>query len=499
MPLDSVGTNDIEKTTISHDECNYANSTRSLSPEHYDYLMQRHGTVDLDPLPSSDPNDPLNWPNWQKNYEILSIAFGTFTSTFMASGMQPSYEAMAEKYGVSISDASYFTSVQICVFGILPLVWIPLMNTYGRKPFLTVGALFCCALNIGGGFCQTYGQQMATRVLNAVFISTVTSAGGSVVGDLAFAHERGKKNGWWSLGFVLGTPGGSFITGFIQYHAGTRWVFWVFAIMNFIQFLLWIVSRETVYSRGCPDTIHINYIGIRKSSARPFSWFMFIRPLKHASSFNITMAVIAASVTFCYGNIVLSVEMPQVMISLFHLNAQQMSLQFISLIIGSVIGEIIAGPLSDWWMKRCTAKRNGRRVIVDRLWLTYDGYLLVIVGLIVWGVYLTKATPNHWSIKPLVGAAITAAGNNKIATVITTFAIDNDPKHAGEVSVYINLVRSLFGFIGPFYFPSMFENLGFAGSAGLMCGLVFLFGGCTTLIVHFCGWRRERQYEKSIK
>jgi hypothetical protein len=36
-----------------------------LSPEHRDYLMARHGTVDLAPLPTMDPADPLNWPAWK--------------------------------------------------------------------------------------------------------------------------------------------------------------------------------------------------------------------------------------------------------------------------------------------------------------------------------------------------------------------------------------------------------------------------------------------------
>jgi hypothetical protein len=36
-----------------------------LSKEHKAYLVQRHGTYDLNPLPSMDPADPLNWPNWK--------------------------------------------------------------------------------------------------------------------------------------------------------------------------------------------------------------------------------------------------------------------------------------------------------------------------------------------------------------------------------------------------------------------------------------------------
>lgn len=33
-----------------------------LPPEHKQYLLQRHGTANLDPVPQPDDNDPYNWP-----------------------------------------------------------------------------------------------------------------------------------------------------------------------------------------------------------------------------------------------------------------------------------------------------------------------------------------------------------------------------------------------------------------------------------------------------
>lgn len=36
-----------------------------LSAEHADFIMQRHGALNLSPVPSMDPADPLNWPSWK--------------------------------------------------------------------------------------------------------------------------------------------------------------------------------------------------------------------------------------------------------------------------------------------------------------------------------------------------------------------------------------------------------------------------------------------------
>jgi hypothetical protein len=46
-----------------------------LSEEHRQYLIQRHGTLDIDPLPTMSDADPYNWPKYKK---ILNLAFIAF-------------------------------------------------------------------------------------------------------------------------------------------------------------------------------------------------------------------------------------------------------------------------------------------------------------------------------------------------------------------------------------------------------------------------------------
>ncbi len=59
-----VGTakNDSE---ASHVEEMAASNATLLSPEHVKFLMRRHGTLNLNPVPSMNPADPLNWPSWK--------------------------------------------------------------------------------------------------------------------------------------------------------------------------------------------------------------------------------------------------------------------------------------------------------------------------------------------------------------------------------------------------------------------------------------------------
>jgi antibiotic biosynthesis monooxygenase (ABM) superfamily enzyme len=70
-------------------------------------------TLDQENAWIEDPNHPRNWPKWKKNSQILMVAFHSMGATFMAAGIIPANEAMAEEYGVALEAVSYFTAVQV--------------------------------------------------------------------------------------------------------------------------------------------------------------------------------------------------------------------------------------------------------------------------------------------------------------------------------------------------------------------------------------------------
>jgi hypothetical protein len=88
-----------------------------LRASHEEFLLDRHGTLDLVPLPSEFPEDPLNWPSWQKNINLFLVSFHAMMCLIMGAGIIPAYSGMAEEMGVSLQAATYFTSMQIAMLG----------------------------------------------------------------------------------------------------------------------------------------------------------------------------------------------------------------------------------------------------------------------------------------------------------------------------------------------------------------------------------------------
>ena len=158
----------------------------------------------------------------------------------------------------------------------------------------------------------------------------------------------------------------------------------------------------------------------------------------------------------------LTIEIPQIFPVAFHFNTQEVGLQFLGIIIGSILGEQFGGlmsvlhwiyyPLcprhkliifnnfrSDRWMA-WRAKRNQYVEPEFRIWLNYVGVLLAICGIVVFLLQLGQI--KHYNVTPIVGAAIAAGGNQIVTTVMVTYAVDCYREEAASVGVSIPAHRA---------------------------------------------------------
>ncbi|QKX64687.1 uncharacterized protein TRUGW13939_11863 [Talaromyces rugulosus] len=143
---------------------------------------------------ADSPRDPRNWPRLKKNAQILVAAFHSMMGTFIAVGIIPAFDVFAEQYNVTVPAASYLTSIQV----------LPDLASIGN--------------------------------------------GSGVVTELHEPEKRAQKFGWWTL-TTIGTPGGPSFMGFVIKHIGVQWIFWIFAIINFCQFLFYLaIGDETTHN-----------------------------------------------------------------------------------------------------------------------------------------------------------------------------------------------------------------------------------------------------------
>ncbi|KFX94848.1 hypothetical protein V490_04129 [Pseudogymnoascus sp. VKM F-3557] len=467
-------------------------TTDALSPEHREYLLQRHGTLELDPIPGMGDADPYNWTSSKKTINLILVAVHACMSTFIAASIIPAYQTMAKDLGRPLQDITYLTSLQIAILGVAPLIWKPISHRYGRRPVFLLSLICALVGNIGCAKSPDYNSMSVCRAIVAFFISPPAAIGSAVVTETFFKKERARYMGIWTLLVTIGVPLSPFIFGFVAERVGYRWIYWVLAITNGVQFILYLFfGPETRYIRtGVThhgSDFKQEYLQFSRIDPSPITAYEFIQPLFLSSKLCILLPAIAYAMTFLFCSVLVTVELPQLFGEKFHFNEQQLGLQFLGIIIGSVIGEQLGGILSDTWMNR-RAKKIGRAPAPEfRLWLSYSGFGLAIIGMVVFLVRTAQAPDLHWNITPVVGIAFAGAGNQIITTVLITYAVDCHPKESASIGVFITFVRQIWGFIGPFWFPAMFEHAGVAASAGVAAALLVGVGIFPTMLVHWRG------------
>lgn len=428
-------------------------------------------------------------------------------ATFTAAAIQSAFVNIAEDLEISVQKASYLTSLVIAVLGGAPLIWRPLAHVYGRRPVFLVSLICSLVGNIGCAASHSYAIMAFCRALTAFFIAPAIAIGSGVVTEVFFKRDRGLYMGIWATMVTLGVPIAPFLFGFVALRVGYRWIYYILAIVNAVQFILYFFFGQE--SRYVSNRTHCNnnnnpehksssftkrYLNFRRIDPTPLSAVDFIRPLFLFARPCVIIPTAAYAMVFLWGSIMISIEIPQIFPESFGFNTQQVGLQNIALIVGTVLGEQVGGRMSDAWMRLGNRSNSPLRSRPEhRLWLSYIGFTLTLVGVVVFLVQLDHAVAKEeWNVTPLVGAAIAAAGNQIVTTVMITYAVDCYREEAASIGVFVTFVRQIWGFIGPFWFPEMIAELGFIKSIGVPIAMVVGVSVVPTIILQCFGskWRK---------
>jgi MFS family permease len=138
--------------------------------------------------------------------------------TFTAAGVIPAFEQFSIDLHVSLTQASYLTSVQILIIALGPLFWKPISNRFGRRPIWLISTFGSMICNIGCAESHSYASQIVTRILTSFFICPAIAISSAVVTETFFARQRGQKMGIWTLMVTLGFVSQSFHEGEMLTH-----------------------------------------------------------------------------------------------------------------------------------------------------------------------------------------------------------------------------------------------------------------------------------------
>ncbi|CAM1504981.1 Fc.00g106180.m01.CDS01 [Cosmosporella sp. VM-42] len=245
---------------------------------------------------------------------------------------------------------------------------------------------------------------------------------------------------------TIGVPFAPLVFKFVALRVGYRWIYWGLALVNSVQFTTtFFFGPETRYVTAASvvstkdSSFRRNLLAFRRIDSAPLSPADFFHPVQLLGRLCVALPAAAHAMIILWGSSMIAIEIPQIYPERFSFNTQQVGLQNIALLVGTIVGEQVGGIMSDKWMWRREKTKGSKAEIEYRLWLGYIEHTLAILRVILFLVLLSWT--KHWTVSPLIGAGIAAAGNQIVTTVMITHAIDCYPADASAIGDCIALVR----------------------------------------------------------
>ncbi|CAK7221338.1 hypothetical protein SEUCBS140593_004537 [Sporothrix eucalyptigena] len=169
-------------------------------------IEEKH--IHLVPEPSADPGDPLNWPIALPD---LVTAFATFDTSGNAAGIE------------SFSNLTHLIAVNSFMLGASAVWWVPLSNTFGRRPIILINLLVMCLGSVWCGKAKSYNSLLAARIIQGCGGGAADAINSAVIGEIFFVHQRGRAMAVYTVCLVIGAPLGGLVGGYITASLGWRW------------------------------------------------------------------------------------------------------------------------------------------------------------------------------------------------------------------------------------------------------------------------------------
>ncbi|KAI1610876.1 serine/threonine kinase 16 [Exophiala viscosa] len=213
----------------------------------------------LQPRPSSDPNDPLNWSLQRKYWNFVLVCLYVAMVAEFINASTPTWGPMNEELGYSyeILNDSYAAGCAALALG--SLILIPFALKFGRRPLYLFSTVLQFALSIWSAKMQTVADLMLINILQCLFGSLAEAIVQMTVADVFFVHQRGRMNAIYVWVWLACSYLGSFIAGYVAQGEGWRAIWWWnTGFFGIIVFIVAFGYEETKYRPSAPSSLALD-------------------------------------------------------------------------------------------------------------------------------------------------------------------------------------------------------------------------------------------------
>lgn len=419
-----------------------------------------------------DPENPLNWPFYQKAFFIFQISFLT-TSVYMGSAVYtPGIEELMHDLNVGRVVATLPLTLFVLGYGLGPMLFSPMSENaiFGRTSIYIVTLGIFVILQIPTALVKNIAGLCILRFLGGFFASPCLATGGASVTDVVNFWNAPIGISVWSLGAVCGPSLGPFFGSILTVKGGWRWTFWFMCIISGFSFVMLsftlpesfsktLLRRKAQRLRAVTGNDKITSDGEIENSKmtthelvvdtlwRPFE-ITFMEPV---------VLLIDIYIAMVYSILYLFFEVfPIYFVGVKGFTLVELGTAYFSVFTGVLVACSVYLPV----IKRLFTDRilNKQDVFPEVfIPLAIVGGCLLTGGLFIFGWSATRTT--HW-VGPLFGAATTSSGAFIIfQTLFNYMGASFQPIYIASVFASNDLFRSTIASVFPLFGAPLFNNL----------------------------------------
>ncbi len=408
-----------------------------------------------------DPENPLNWPMWQRVYHTTVPALFGFAVTFGSSVYTPGVKDVQKQFGISTTAAILGLSLYVLGLAFGPILAAPISETRGRRVVYIVSLPLAALFTLGAGFSQNFASLAICRFFIGFFGSPVLAVGGGTNVDLWAPIHRAIATSTFLLAPFLGPALGPAVGGFAAQQKGWRWTQWPILFLM-VPIYLYSMGMKETYKKiilqdrakrldiappaqtGPTGLAAIKFL-ITVTLFRPVNMIftepiVFFFSLYTAFNFSILFAFFEA--------------FPIVFQGVYDFNTGESGLTFLAVGLGCCIAVVTSIVTDRFWYhtEHHKSHREGREGVVapeHRLYAAMLGSFGLPVGLF-WFAWTSREN-IHW-ISPVLATIPFAWGNLSVFTAAALYLVDvYGPLNGASALAANGLMRYLSGAVFPLF------------------------------------------------
>ncbi|KAG1808328.1 major facilitator superfamily domain-containing protein [Suillus variegatus] len=416
----------------------------------------------------------------QKRWILFHVSFVGLLAMFVQVTFVPSIPRIAKDLDLTDAVVSLAFSISIFANAIGALIWSAYSSFYGCRAVYLWGMPFLCVGSCGVALSASLQSLLFWRFVQMFGCAGALSLGFGVIGHIYELEERGTAIGTFFSITLIGDSVAPFLGGAATQYWSWRNLHYSIAAWGSLEMLFIYLSF--------PETSHPGTLGIDKLSSRGSTHIAWINPLSSLRllrSPNVS-AVMLVSTLITNTNYVLLVPLAYTIGVRYGItNEAIIGAFFLPNGLGSFVGALIAGRLSDTVVRRWREKRGGAWCPEDRLRAAWIRGLIVPLSVGASGLITTY-------IGGLIGLTLNilclyanGVGVDLVLNPVTAYNVDVMHSRSAEATAACMASRSLITSAATALIIPSIERMGVAWT-DIIAAVLAVIGQCiVSFTIHY--------------